>query len=417
VHRLGREHRPGDSRQDPHRRDALSEFAPLAGVRVVDVTTSYAGPFCTEVLGALGAEVIKIEPPGTGDEARSWGPPSFEGTSTMFLTANANKRSVAIHLRRGAEIVRRLAAGADIFVQSLRPGLVEELALDAPTLRTGNDRLVYCSLTGFGTRGPLAGRLGYDPLAQAAGGIVSVTGPADGPAVRAGISLVDQTTGIWAALAILAALTRRAETGEGALIDLSLYETAVSFMGYHLAGFAASGVVPGRYGTAFPSIAPYQTFATSDGDLMIAAGNDRAFRALAGVVGLPELAADPRFATNELRISGRDELAGAIARPLALEPRGHWLDRLAAANVPAAPVQDVGEVASDPQTGALGLLPELGGLPIARLPFSVDGAAATHRSAAPLLGSDTEVVLRGVGYSQSEIDELGAAGVVQLGRR
>jgi len=378
------------------------------------VTTSYAGPFCTEVLGALGADVIKVEPPETGDEARTWGPPSFEGTSTMFLTANANKRSVAIRLRRGGGIVRRLAETADVFVQSLRPGLVEELGLDAPTLRAGNERLVYCSMTGFGTHGPLAGRLGYDPLAQAAGGIVSVTGEAGGPGVRAGISLVDQTTGIWAALTILGALMRRGQTGEGAVVDLSLYETAVSFMGYHLAGFAASGAVPGRHGTAFPSIAPYQTFAASDGELMIAAGNDRAFAALAEVVALPELAAEPRFATNEKRIAARDEIAGAIAARIALETREYWLGRLASAGVPAAAVQDVGEVADHPQTAALGLLPLLGGLPIARLPFSVDGVAVTHRSAAPRLGNDTEEVLREAGYSDAEIRDLAAAGVIGL---
>lgn len=378
------------------------------------MTTSYAGPFCTEVLGALGAEVVKVEPPGTGDEARTWGPPSYEGTSTMFLTANANKRSVAINLRHGGELVRRLAERADVFVQSLRPGLVDELGLDATTLRHRSPRLVYCSLTGFGTSGPLAGRLGYDPLAQAAGGIISVTGPAGGAGVRAGISLVDQTTGIWAATAILAALTRRASTGEGAVIELSLYETAVSFMGYHLAGLAASGAVPGRHGTAFPSIAPYETFAAADGELMIAAGNDRAFRALAGVVGLPELASDPRYETNELRVAARETLAAAIAEQVAREPREHWLEQLAAAHVPAAPVQDASEVSRHPQTAALGLLPDLGGLPIARLPFSVDGVAVTHRSAAPALGSDTEAVLNEAGYSDQEIRRLIETGVIEV---
>jgi crotonobetainyl-CoA:carnitine CoA-transferase CaiB-like acyl-CoA transferase len=392
----------------------MSGFAPLAGVRVVDVTTSYAGPFCTEVLGSLGAEVIKVEPPGTGDEARTWGPPSFDGTSTMFLTANANKRSAAVSLRHGGEILRRLAAGADVFVQSLRPGLVDELGLGAPTLRADHERLVYCSLSGFGTAGPLADRLGYDPLAQAIGGIVSVTGPAGGAGVRAGISLVDQTTGIWAALAILAALLRRASTGGGAVVDLSLYETAVSFMGYHLAGFAASGEIPGRHGTAFPSIAPYQTFAASDGELMIAAGNDRSFAALVEAIELPELAADPRYATNAQRIAARRELAEAIAARIARKSRTHWLERLADAKVPAAPVQDVGEVLVHPQTEALALLPELGGLPIARLPFSVDGEAAVHRSAAPRLGSDTRAVLREAGYSDDEIGKLAASGVVEI---
>ena len=389
-------------------------FTPLAGIRVVDVTTSYAGPFCTEILGALGAEVLKIEPPGTGDEARTWGPPFFEGTSTMFLTANANKRSVAVELRRGRDIVARLAEGADVFIQSLRPGLAEERGLGADDLRALNERLVYCSIRGFGRVGPLAGRPGYDPLAQSAAGIISVTGEPGRAGVRVGVSLIDQSTGIWAALAILASLTQRQATGHGETIDLSLYETAVSLMGYHLAGYLATGAVPGPHGTAFPSLAPYQTFHASDGELMIAAGNDRIFASLCEVIGLPGLPADPRFTTNALRVANREALTPLVADRIATGTREHWVELFAAANVPAAPVQDVAEVAAHPQTAALGLMDELGGLPIVGLPFSVAGERAAHRSAAPALGSDTEAVLREAGYPDETIRGWAETGVVQV---
>jgi crotonobetainyl-CoA:carnitine CoA-transferase CaiB-like acyl-CoA transferase len=376
------------------------------------VTTSLAGPYCTEVLGALGADVVKIEPPGTGDEARAWGPPFHEGTATMFLAANANKRSVAVELRRGSGIVLRLAEAADVFVISLRPGLAEERGLAPADVRGRNERIVYCSISGFGTEGPLASRPGYDPLAQAAAGILSVTGEPDRDPVRVGVSLVDQTTGIWAALSILAALRQRDAEGAGATIELSLYAIAVSLMGYHLSGYAASGVVPGRHGTAFPSIAPYETFTVADGQLMLAVGNDRAFASFCSVVGLEELPDDPRYATNGERVRNRAALRALVAERLAGDTRDRWLERFAAANVPAAPVQDSAEVLAHPQTEALGLLQLLGGLPVARLPVSVDGERAAHVSAAPPLGRDTDAVLLEAGYSAEEIAGLRDSGVV-----
>jgi crotonobetainyl-CoA:carnitine CoA-transferase CaiB-like acyl-CoA transferase len=384
-------------------------------VKVVDVTTSLAGPFCTEILGALGADVLKIEPPEAGDEARAWGPPFFEGTSTLFLTANANKRSVAVELRRGHEIVLDLATGADVFIQSLRPGLAEELGLGPDTVRSRNQRLVYCSIRGFGATGPLASRPGYDPLAQAAAGIISVTGEPDRSGVRVGLSLIDQSTGLWAALAILAALAQRETSGHGATIDLSLYETAVSLMGYHLSGYAASGDLPGRHGTAFPSIAPYQAFAASDGELLIAAGNNRAFASLCAVVGTSGLVDDARYATNAARVENRDSLIAVLEPLIAGGTRESWLERFAAANVPAAPIQDVREVIEHPQTAALGLLQQLGGLPVAGLPVSIDGKRVSHGSAAPPLGRDTVAVLREAGYADETIRGLNASGIVKVG--
>ena len=397
-------------------------FAPLRDIRVVDVTTSLAGPYCTEILAALGADVVKIEPPGVGDEARTWGPPFWSGESTLFLTVNAGKRSVCVDLRRGRDVVLRLADRADVFVQSLRPGLAEERGLDAPELRRRNPRLVYCSVRSFGRVGPWRDRPGYDPLAQAAGGIVSVTGEPGRDGVRAGISVADQGTGMWAALGIVAALHERQATGEGREVDVSLYETALGYMAYHLTGFLGAGVVPAGRGTAFPSIVPYQAFAARDGRLMVAAGNDRLFAALVQAVGLAELADDPRFATNADRVANRDELAALLQARFATEERSVWISRLGEARVPAAPVQDVSEVAAADQTRALGILQELPhpavpDLQLPAFPLSLDGERVLHASPPPELGADTAEVLAEAGYSATEIDELAAAGIVSVGGR
>ncbi len=388
-------------------------FLPLEGVRVVDVTTSLAGPYCTEVLAALGADVIKVEP-FAGDEARSWGPPFWDDDSAMFLAMNAGKRSLALDLRSGVDVVVRLADRADVFVQSLRPGLAAELGLDAETLRARNSRLVHCSITSFGRTGPWAALPGYDPLAQAAGGIVSVTGESDRPGVRVGVSVVDQGTGMWAALGVLAALMERERTGEGRALDVSLYETAIAYMGYHLTGYLGSGAIPGRTGTGFPSIVPYQVFATADGELMIAAGNDRLFVSLCDTLGLPELHDDERFETNPSRVAHRDELVPQLAERFLTRTTAQWLDALAGAGVPAAPVQDAGEVADAEQTAALDILQALGGVRIPALPLSADGQRALHCAAPPELGADTAAVLGEAGYSDDEIADLARHGVVRL---
>src|SRR6186997_945204 len=273
---------------------------PLEGVRVLDVTTSIAGPYCAQILAALGADVVKVERPDTGDDGRAWGPPFWNGEGTMFLSANAGKRSVGISLRDpdGREAILRLAERADVFLQSLRPGHAEELGLGPEAVRARNPRVVFCSVGAYGRVGPLSSEPGYDALMQAAGGLISVTGEPGRPGVRVGASLIDQGTGTWAALGVLAALLERERTGEGVEVDVSLYETALGYLGYHLAGYLADGTVPSGEGTRFPMVAPYQVFATQDGELMIAGGNDRLFARVCAVLELPELLGDPRFGTN-----------------------------------------------------------------------------------------------------------------------
>ena len=397
-------------------------FLPLADVRVLDLTTSIAGPLCAEILAALGADVVKVERPDTGDDGRSWGPPFWNGESAMFLAVNAGKRSLAVSLadERGREAVLRLADRADVFLQSLRPGRAERLGLGADALCARNPRLVYCSIGAYGRVGPLRNEPGYDALMQAAGGLISMTGEPGSAGARVGSSLIDMGTGMWAALGIAAALLERERTGEGCVVDTSLYETALGYVGYHLVGYLADGTVPKPEGTVFPMVAPYQVLPTQDGELMVAGGNDRLFAALCGAVELPELATDPRFRTNPERVRNRDELVAALSRRLRERDASEWLERLGRAGVPAAPVADVADVVRSTQTNALGMLqpiahPSIPDLRLAALPLSFDAERAGHRLPPPLLGEHTTQVLREAGYDDPEIRALADDGVVRLG--
>jgi crotonobetainyl-CoA:carnitine CoA-transferase CaiB-like acyl-CoA transferase len=397
-------------------------FLPLAGVRVVDCTSSVAGPYCTALLGSLGADVVKVERPGRGDESRTWGPPFWNGEGVMFLSANASKRSLALDVKdpRGLDVLLRLVDGADVFVQSLRPGAAERLGLGADTLRERNPRIVYCNVGAFGATGPLRDQPGYDALMQARAGLISVTGEADRPGVRVGASLIDQGTGTWAAIGILGALLERASTGAGRVVDVSLFETAVGYVPYHVAGFLASGVTPGRHGTEFPLVAPYRVYAARDGELLVSGSNDKLYRALCGALERPEWIEEPRFATNALRVEHRQELDDLVAARIAEEDVATWLERFESAGVPAAPVQDVAQVAQDPQTVALGLLqalphPRIPEQTIVAQPLSVDGERVRHRSPAPLLGEHTEELLREAGLSADEIAALLRDGVASAG--
>ena len=390
------------------------EFAPLEGIRVVDLTSSLAGPTCTQILGALGADVVKIEHPQRGDEARAWGPRFFDGGSVLFFAANASKRSLALDIKseQGQEVLRRLVGRSDVFIESMRPGTAERLGLGSRALRALNERLVYCSIGAFGRRGPLADRPGYDPLMQAFTGIVSITGEPDRPGVRVGTSVIDSGTGVWAALGIVAALHERAQTGRGRDVDVSLFETGLSLVGYQLTDALETGNVPRRYGTAFPLIAPYEVFATQDGELMIAAANDRLFAQLCERLGLPDLVEDVRFRTNPDRLANREALLPPIRERLAQEPSAYWLTVLE--GIPVAPVQNVVQAAEHEQTQASGILQELAGVETLALPLQIDAERVTHDSPPPLLGAHSAEVLAELGYPAEEIEALADAGVTRL---
>jgi len=389
-------------------------FAPLSGIRVVDLTSSLAGPSCTQILGALGADVVKVEHPQRGDEARAWGPRFFDGGSAMFFAANASKRSLALDVKSapGMEALLRLVDRADVFIQSMRPGTAERLGLGSDALRARNERLVYCSIGAFGRHGPLAAQPGYDPLMQAFIGIVSLTGEADRPGVRVGTSLIDLGTGTWAALGILAALYERAQTGRGREVDVALFETGLSLVGYQLTDSLRTGVAPGRFGTAFPLIAPYEVFATCDGELMIAAANDRLFAQLCDAVGRPELADDPRFRTNPDRLANREQLLPLLRERIAEHSTAHWLEALE--GIPVSPVQDVAQAAAHEQTRATGMVQELDGTETVALPLQVDRERVAHRGPPPTLGEQSAEVLAELGYSEAEIAALADAGITRL---
>jgi crotonobetainyl-CoA:carnitine CoA-transferase CaiB-like acyl-CoA transferase len=394
-------------------------MTPLAGLSVLDLTQNVAGPFCTQILGDLGADVIKVERPGRGDETRAWAPPEWNGESATYLALNRNKRSLALDLRAPAArgVLERLAGRTDILVQSLRPGAADELGLGAATLRAANPRLVYCAVTAFGTRGPLKDRPGYDPMMQAYAGLMSLTGYPGQPPTRAGTSLVDMGTGMWAALAIVAALRERDRTGQGCEIATALFDTALAWIPYQLVGYLASGQVPGPQGSGTAIIAPYQAFPTADGYLMIAAPTDEFFRRLCHVLERPELAADPRFADNPRRVRHRQALIPALEASTRKWPTAALMDRLRAADVTCAPIQTLDAVAADEQTTASEMLartphPAIPELQTLALPFRWDGIRPQPRRAPPRLGEHTTEILRGLGLPAAEIDLLRARGVL-----
>ena len=330
--------------------------APLAGLRVLDFTQNLAGPFATQILGDLGADVVKVEPPG-GDPARRWGPPFAGGNSHLFQVVNRNKRGVILDLKteRGRARALELAAGSDVVLQALRRGVAERLGIGYEAVRAANPGVIYVSVTSHGLEGPLADDPGYDPLMQARSGLMSVTGDPDGDPARVGTSIVDLGTGMWTAIAVMGALMEREKRGNGCHVTTSLLDTALAWMSYHMTSYLATGTLPGRMGTGLAMIAPYQGFPCTDGSVMIAAGNDVIFRRLCDALE-PELAEDPDFRSNAARVANSKTLAGMLAEQTRRFSTEALLGVLRRHQVPAAPIHTVASALADPQTAATGML-------------------------------------------------------------
>ncbi len=372
---------------------------PLSGIRVIEIGQALAGPLAGVVLADMGADVIKVEKPDGGDDARDWGPPFAGDTSLYFHGQNRNKRSVTLDIKRPADVaeLHRLLGDADILIQNLRPGVVDDAGIGPAAMLAAHPRLIYCSIWAFGYQGPLRMSPGFDPLLQAYGGMMSVTGQPDGPPTFCGASINDKATGLFCVIGALAALRHRALTGAGCLVDTSLFETATFWVEGQVNGFLANGAVPRRHGTAATVITPYQAFEAMDGPFVLAAGNDRLWARCAAVLGHPEWAADPRYATGPQRNANRPELVALIQAVIGLRPRVGWLGAFEAAGVPAAPVNDIGELARSEQLAAVGLLQTLpdNGLTVVGLPISFDRTRPRSRRGAPGLGEHNTELLGG----------------------
>ncbi len=391
----------------------------LAGLRVLDLTQNVAGPFCTQILGDFGAQVIKIERPAGGDDTRNWRPPEIAGQSSTFMALNRSKRSICVDLgtESGAQIVRKLALDADIIVHSMKPGSAEALGLGPQPLCAANPRLIYCAISAFGESGPLAHLPGYDPLMQAFTGIMSVTGNEGDDPVRVSVSLVDMGTGLWAALGIFAAIMSRQQTGRGAQVNASLLETGMSWMTVFVAGYLASGALPRKLGSAMSMAAPYELFRTRDGHVFIAAGNDRLFGKVCEALGCPELASDPRYIANSDRVVNREALRADLEAHTTRMSAADAVSALRAAGAPCSELNTVAQAMDHEQERTLGMIadlptPAVPGLKVVALPLRVDGERVGSMSAPPGLGADTDAVLQELGISADEVARLRREGVI-----
>ena len=395
---------------------------PLEGIKVLDLSRVLAGPWCTQLLADLGADVTKIERPGAGDDTRHWGPPwhgeGEERVAAYFLSCNRGKKSAAIDLgrREGAALVRKLAGQADVVVENFKVGGLEKFGLDAKSLSLADPRLVYASITGFGQDGPYADRAGYDYIIQGMGGLMSITGlpdrePGGGP-MRVGVAVVDLFTGLYACVAILAALFRRERTGEGAHIDMALFDTQLAMLANQASNALISGEDPPRQGNTHPNIVPYQPFDAADQPIIIAIGNERQFASLAEMCGHPEWAGDERFSSNGARVANRNEMVRLIGEAIAQKTAAEWLDRLEAAGIPAGPINRVSQALADVQAQHRQMVRTIAGIPLVGSPVRLDGERADSDLRPPALGEHTCEVLRALGLANHEIEELRAATVI-----
>ncbi|WP_273463608.1 CaiB/BaiF CoA transferase family protein [Sandarakinorhabdus limnophila] len=382
--------------------------AALAGIRVLDLSRVLAGPWSTQILADLGADVVKVEVPGRGDDTRAWGPPFLKGadgedeigTSAYYLAANRNKRSIAVDFAssEGAALLRQLATKADIVIENFKVGGLKKYGLDWESLRAVKPNLVYCSVTGFGQTGPYASRGGYDFVAQGMGGFMAITGEEGGQPLRAGVAMADVTTGLYATISILAALRHAERTGEGQQIDISLLETQIACLANQAMNWLVGGVDPGRLGNRHPTVVPYKTFDVADGTIIIAIGNDGQFRAFCALMGVPQLAQDARFVTASARLINRDAIEAEVQRLVANEPGLPLIDRLAAAGVPAGPVNKVSEVFADPFITARNVVHDFvradgAHIPSVAFPGKLSATPATMRRPPPRVGEDEQSIL------------------------
>jgi crotonobetainyl-CoA:carnitine CoA-transferase CaiB-like acyl-CoA transferase len=384
---------------------------PLDGITVLDLTRVLSGPYCTMLLADMGARVVKLEQPGKGDDTRAWGPPflypsaqspgaggpDVNGESAYFLSINRNKESVTLDFKQpeGRAVLDRLIAKSDVLVENFRPGTLSRLGLDYQTLAPKHPRLVYCSISGFGHTGPRSKEPGYDAIMQAEGGLMSITGAADGAPYRLGVAIVDIVSGMFAAYGVAMALFARERTGRGQEVDLAMLDATVALLTYQAGNYFASGKVPARLGNRHPSIVPYETFAASDGEFVLAVGNDEQWRRFCAIAELPE---EDRFATNRQRVTGYDRLRPFVADRLRTRPRQHWIDKLTAAGVPCGSVRDFKELFDDPQLAAREMLARvehktIGQLKTLGVPVKLSDTPGAVRTAPPTLGQHTDAVL------------------------
>lgn len=398
-------------------------MAPLAGVKVLDLTRALAGPFCTMMLADLGADVIKVEPPGRGDETREWGPPFLKGESTYFMSVNRNKRSIVLDLKskKGVEVLRKLAASSDVLVENFRPGTSERLGIGYGSIKKLNPKIVYCSISGFGQTGPYKDRPGYDLVVFASSGMMSITGEEGRPPVKAGVPVSDIGGGMYAAYAIVSSLYGRSRSGLGEYIDVSLLEGQISWLTHQAGSYFATGRDPVKLGSAHPSIAPYQAFRARDHYFVVAVGNDELWHSFCKAISQPQLDRDPRFKSNPLRVKNRRQLERILSRIFATDTADGWVRKLDSAGIPGSAINSLSKVFSDPHVLARRLVveskhPRAGKVKQLAMPFRLESFNFTVKRPPPILGEHTVDVLAEAGYNRAGIKRLVSSGVVAATR-